>query len=132
MPTSGFEPEQSGMHSVDLMQSIFTMCGQQRNQRRIPDYLQAYFFRSTLFSHHTMVSYATALLWVGLLTNKRIQTSAFTSSICPLLTTLRVGPPWLFQPYASPDLLLCEALFRTSAYTLWAVHPLFSHFVSSV
>ena len=48
-------------------------------------------------------------------------------TICPFLTSLRVGQPWLFQPYASPDLLLWKILFRTVPYTLWAVYPLFSH-----
>ena len=87
--------------------------------------------KSVLFSHPTNVSYSLAFLGVGLITDKRIQTSVIYITVCPLLTSLTVGQPWLFQPYTSFLLQPQENLFRNFPRTLWAVYPLFGHFVSS-
>ena len=76
VPVSGFEPEppvETGMHSVDLMQSIFTMCGHRKQKK--DSWLPPNQSKSVLFSHPTNVSYSSVLSGVGLVTDKRIQTS---------------------------------------------------------
>ena len=47
-----------------------------------------------------------------MITSKRIQPSAWSYTICPFLTSLTVGQPWLFQPYASWFVYLPQIPFQ--------------------
>lgn len=99
------------------------------NRRRIPDYLQTnqkacYSATPPMLATHRFFRGSDWLPTSGY----RHQSSYIT--VCPLLTSLTVGQPWLFQPYTSFLLQPQENLFRNFPRTLWAVYPLFGHFVS--
>ena len=60
-----------------------------------------------------------------------LQTSDATNDLT-LLTSLTVGQPWLFQPYASLSLVHTPPLFSVQYAALSAVHRFFSHCVLTI
>lgn len=82
----------------------------------------------TLFGHtqHSQLHYT---LKDGRIDYLQTDTAVtWLKTICPFLTSLTVGQPWLLQPYASCLLLSTpEFLFRNLKQALWAGDPFFSH-----